>query len=70
MITRILLREVLPKDGVTLPSGHHIPKGSWLATDTVQTHKDDRFYLQPNEYDPFRLTKQRQDKTASSDKRT
>ena len=65
-LTRILLREVLPKDGVTLPSGHHIPKGAWLATDTVELHNDDRFYLQPKEFDPFRFTKQHQDKIAIS----
>ena len=68
VLTRILLREVLPKDGVTLPSGHHIPKGAWLATDPVQIHNDDRFYLQPNEFDPFRFTKKHQDEIASSGK--
>ena len=66
VLTRILLREVLPKDGVTLPSGHHIPQGSWVATDTIQLHNDDRFYLQPNEFDPFRFTKQHEDKIAIS----
>ena len=68
VVTRILLREVVPKDGVTLPSGHHIPQGSWLATDTVQVHNDDRFYLQPNEFDPFRFTKRHEDRIASSGK--
>ena len=68
VLTRILLREVLPKDGVTLPSGHHIPQGSWVATDTIQLHNDDRFYLRPNEFDPFRFTKQHEDKIAISGK--
>ena len=68
VLTRILLREVLPEDGVRLPSGHHIPKGSWLATDTIEIHNDDRFYLQPNQFDPFRFTKQHQDRIASSGK--
>lgn len=68
VLTRILLREVVPRDGVTLPSGHHMPQGSWLATDIVQIHNDDRFYLQPNKFDPFRFSKQHKDKIASSGK--
>ena len=65
VVSRILLREVVPKDGVTLPSGHYIPKGAWLATDIVNVHNDDRFYLQPNEFNPFRFTEQYKDNIAS-----
>ncbi len=34
-----------------------MPKGAWLATSTVDLHHDDRFYLQPEEYDPFRFAR-------------
>lgn len=51
----------MPKDGVTLPSGHHIPKGEWMGVDTVDLHHDDRFYLKPEEYDPFRFAKKHED---------
>ena len=61
VLTRIFLREVVPREGVTLPSGHHMPKGAWLAASTVDVHHDDRFYLKPEEYDPFRFAKKRED---------
>lgn len=57
VLSRVILREVMPKDGVTLPSGHHVPKGVWMAAAAVGVHHDDRFYLKPEEYDPFRFAK-------------
>lgn len=68
IILKILLREVVPEDGVVLPSGHHLPKGSWLATDTVDLHYDDRFYLKPEGYDPFQFAKGPEDALASTNK--
>ena len=61
MLTKVILREVVPKDGVTLPSGHHIPKGTWMGVGTVDLHHDDRFYPKPDEYDPFRFVKKQED---------
>ena len=61
MLTKILLREVVAKDGATLPSGHQVPKGAWVAVDTVGVHHDDRFYLKPNEYQPFRFSGKNED---------
>ena len=55
MITRTMTRTVEVKGGVTLPSGHHVPKGTWMAADTVHLHHDDRFYPKPDEYNPFRF---------------
>ena len=31
--SRGLLREVMPKDGVILPDGNRVPRGTWLGTD-------------------------------------
>ena len=57
ILTKVLLREVVPKDGVTLPSGHQVPKGGWVAVCMVDVHHDDRFYLKPDEYHPFRFAR-------------
>ena len=67
MLTRILLREVVPQGGVTLPSGHHIPQGVWMGTGTVDVHHDDRFYPRPDEYDPFRFARKHDDPRGGSD---
>ena len=67
MLTRILLREVVPEGGVTLPSGHHIPKGVWMGTGTVDVHHDDRFYHRPDEYEPFRFAKKHEDTLVGTD---
>ena len=57
ILTKVLLREVVHKDGVTLPSGHQVPKGGRVALSMVDLHHDDRFYLEPDEYRPFRFTR-------------
>lgn len=61
ILTQVDLREVMPRDGVTLPSGHHLPKGAWVGSGTVGVQHDDRFYLKPEEYDPFRFARKRAD---------
>lgn len=61
VISRVVLRQVMPKNGITLPSGHHIPGGAWLGADTVDLHHDERFYPKPEVYDPFRFAKKPED---------
>ena len=61
ILTKILLREVVPKDGLTLPSGHLVPKGGWVALCMVDVHHDDRFYPEPDEYRPFRFAKKNEE---------
>lgn len=70
MLTRVILREVMPKDGVELPSGHHIPKGAWMSAGTVDLHHDERFYPKPEEYDPFRFAKRHENMLAEVEKET
>ncbi|KAI0836668.1 cytochrome P450 [Hypoxylon sp. FL0890] len=52
---RNVTREVIWKDGLTLPSGTHLPRGTWLTTALANVHRDARFYAYPTEYRPFRF---------------
>ena len=61
MLTKVLLREVVAKDGLTLPSGHQVPKGGWVGISMVDVHRDDRFYLNPEEFHPFRFARKKED---------
>ena len=70
MLTRVILREVMPKDGVMLPSGHHFPKGAWIGAGTVDLHHDDRFYPEPGKYDPFRFATKYDEKPAGVNRET
>lgn len=60
VVTRVILREVMAKDGIQLPSGHHIPRGALMGADTVGLHHDDRFYPKADEYDPFRFARKQE----------
>ena len=55
VLTRALMREVICKEGLDLPDGHHIPQGAWLGVPTTPLHHDERFYSKPESYDPFRF---------------
>ncbi|KAH8426570.1 cytochrome P450 [Aspergillus melleus] len=55
---RVLNKEVMQESGLTLPSGQHLPKGTWLGAASMGTHLDDRFYLDAKTYKPFRFVKQ------------
>ena len=68
ILTKVLLREVVAKDGLTLPSGHEVPKGGWVAVCMVDVHRDDRFYPKPDEYQPFRFAKKKEDLSDESGK--
>ncbi|RAL12471.1 cytochrome P450 [Aspergillus homomorphus CBS 101889] len=54
-----LLREVVPEDGVRLPNGQFLNKGSWLAVPSIPIHGDQRFYESPHEFRPFRFVQER-----------
>ena len=50
-----LMREVVQKEGVTLPDGTHLPNGAWVGVPAQRVHFDERFYSDPEEYQPFRF---------------
>jgi len=55
VISRSVLREVIPKDGLVMPNGQHIPTGAWMAVPSVGVHYDEKFYPKPQLYNPFRF---------------
>ena len=57
VLTRVVLREVVKRGGLYSPDGHHIPQGAWLGAAAVSLHHDERFYPDPDEYDPFRFAR-------------
>ncbi len=57
VLTRVVVREVVRKGGVDLPDGHHVPQGAWLGAPVVGIHHDERFYPNPEMYEPFRFAK-------------
>lgn len=48
-------RKVLSKQGITLPSGQHLPKGTWLGVPAVGVHSDQNLYPNAATYEPFRF---------------
>ncbi|KAE8317184.1 cytochrome P450 [Aspergillus transmontanensis] len=50
-----LFHEVMPKEGVVTPSGHHLPQGTWISVPTWAIHHDERLYSEPDRYDPYRF---------------
>ena len=65
LLSRGLVREVVPKNGIDLPSGHRLPRGTWVAIALDQIHRDGRFYENPEQYDAFRFA--REDTQSSGD---
>ncbi|KAJ6026922.1 uncharacterized protein N7446_004475 [Penicillium canescens] len=55
ILVRGLWREVMPKDGVTLPNGQRLPQGAWLGVPVPGIHNDERYYHEPEVYAPFRF---------------
>ncbi len=48
-------REVIHADGLTLPTGQHLPRGTWVGASTIDVNLDERFYPNPMQYDPRRF---------------
>jgi cytochrome P450 len=65
---RGLLRAVVAEDGVTLPNGTHVARGTWLGVPVEAVHMDERFYDKPLEYDPFRFVRIRSGGLESQEK--
>lgn len=56
---RGIMREVVHKNGITLPDGQKIPHGAWLGVSLTGIHQDERYYSDPHKYDPFRFSRAR-----------
>ncbi|KAL4868256.1 hypothetical protein BDV12DRAFT_170032 [Aspergillus spectabilis] len=48
-------REIIHADGLTLPTGQHLPRGTWVGASTLDVHLDERFYPDPTQYNPSRF---------------
>ena len=55
VIAKTGYREVVEKNGLDLPDGQKVPKGTWMAIPSVSVHYDDRFYPRAGQYEPFRF---------------
>lgn len=57
LTSRGLMREVMPKDGIDLPDGRHLPQGTWIGVSVLGVQSDERFYSDPDKFEPFRFAK-------------
>lgn len=55
ILTRVAMSEVMPKSGLTTPSGHHLPQGTWVTAPTYGVQHDEDNYVDAHLYDPFRF---------------
>jgi cytochrome P450 len=56
-----LTKEVVDQQGLQLPDGTHLPKGSWVGVPVLGIHRDERFYPRPELYDPYRFVRMKKD---------
>jgi hypothetical protein len=55
--TRGLLKQVMPRDGITLPDGAHVPQGAWLGIPVEAIHRDEALYPSALEFDALRFAR-------------
>lgn len=65
ILTKGLSKEVIHSDGLTLPDGTHVEKGAWLGVPVLGVHMDERFYPDPQKYDPLRSVRAKQERMDS-----
>ncbi|KAH7379865.1 putative Ent-kaurene oxidase [Cadophora sp. MPI-SDFR-AT-0126] len=53
-VSRGVLKEVSKKDGVTLPTGEHLPRGTKVGIHAYPVHHDEAFYKDPYTFNPMR----------------
>lgn len=56
---RGMMKEVVHPNGVTLPDGQKIPHGAWLGVSLSGINHDERYYADPDTFDPFRFSRAR-----------
>jgi cytochrome P450 len=54
-VSRGVMKEVVAKDGVTLPSGQHLPRGTKVGVHSAPIHRDEDIYPNASEFKPFRF---------------
>lgn len=54
-ISRGVMKKVVAKEGVTLPSGEHLPYGAKVGVTAYAIHHDESVYRNAYEYDAFRF---------------
>ncbi|KAL2060657.1 hypothetical protein VTL71DRAFT_9298 [Oculimacula yallundae] len=57
-VSRGVLKEVRQKNGVTLPTGEHLPQGSHVGIHAWPIHHDDDYYNDPFAFMPMRFCPQ------------
>lgn len=62
------MRQVVPENGIIIPSGQHLPRGAWLGCSALGVQSDERFYAKPESYDPFRFSKAREEMAAARER--
>ncbi len=51
----VLFSDVRHELSLDVPDGQHLRQGSWIGVPVPGIHKDERFYHEPEVYDPFRF---------------
>lgn len=62
MLIKGLTKEVVRNGGLDLPNGTHVPQGTWVGVPVLGIHRDERYYKNPDSYDPFRYIKLRNER--------
>ncbi|KAK6216903.1 hypothetical protein QIS74_07017 [Colletotrichum tabaci] len=58
-----VVRKVVQPDGITTPTGFHLPYGTILGVPGYGVHHDEDIYPNPNDYRPFRFSEIRTTQT-------
>jgi cytochrome P450 len=54
-VSRGVMKQVVAKDGVTLPSGQHLPRGTKVGVHGAPVHRDENIYSDAQVFKPFRF---------------
>lgn len=52
------MREVVPSEGVVLPNGYRVLKGTWIGVPTAAIQMDEGVYERPDVFDPWRYVRE------------
>ena len=54
-VARGIMKMVIPAEGVTLPGGSHVPRGTKVGLQAYNVHRDADIYADADRYDAFRF---------------